>query len=121
MSDTHAGGLAGAVVGIGVLVAACGGGSPPSAGVASLGKATSSNAAAGGAVTTLPSGAAVEKHYQEAPKSSECMRSHGITRFPDPGNGGGIPISSKSGIDPQSPHFQAAQKACRSKAWKGHG
>ena len=101
MSDTHAGGLAGAVVGIGVIVAACGAGGPPSAGVASLGKTISSSAAAGGALRTLPSGTSVEKHYQEALKFSECMRSHGVTKFPGPGNGGRIQISSKSGIDPK--------------------
>jgi hypothetical protein len=41
---------------------------------------------------------------------SECMRSHGVPSFPDP-KGGGFDLNG-SGIDPQSPAFQAAQKRC---------
>jgi hypothetical protein len=44
---------------------------------------------------------------------SECMRSHGVTGFPDPGPRGGIQISSSSGINPASPAFQAAQVTCK--------
>ena len=40
------------------------------------------------------------------------MRSHGITNFPDPSTGGGIQLSSSSGINPFSPGFKAAQAAC---------
>ncbi len=104
--------VAGALVAIALLAAACGGGQHPS-GVASLGKTKPSSAVAGGVATTLPSGASVEEHYQKALKFSDCMRSNGITNFPDPTSSGGIDISSNSGIDPQSPQFQAAQKACR--------
>jgi hypothetical protein len=43
---------------------------------------------------------------------ADCMRSHGVPNFPDPGAGGGVQINSSSGINPQSPAFQAAQKAC---------
>jgi hypothetical protein len=45
-------------------------------------------------------------------KFSDCMRAHGLANFPDPSAGGGIQINSSSGIDPQSPAFQSAQKAC---------
>jgi hypothetical protein len=46
---------------------------------------------------------------------SACMRSHGVPNFPDPQfSGGGIRIGGR-GIDPSSPQFQAAQKACQSK------
>jgi hypothetical protein len=54
----------------------------------------------------------------QALKFSACMRSHGVTSFPDPQfhAGGGISISIKGGqgttLDPQSPIFQRAQKAC---------
>jgi hypothetical protein len=48
---------------------------------------------------------------------ASCMRSHGITKFPDPqvSSGGGVrqTIGPDSGIDPASPTFQAAQKACQ--------
>jgi hypothetical protein len=43
---------------------------------------------------------------------AECMRANGVPNFPDPGSGGGIQIPVGSGINPQSPAFQAAQKTC---------
>jgi hypothetical protein len=48
---------------------------------------------------------------------SKCMRAHGIRNFPDPqfpksGVGIAIKITASSGIDPNSPTFQAAQQAC---------
>ncbi len=46
---------------------------------------------------------------------SSCMRAHGVSHFPDPTSSGGgvrISINSNSGINPASPAFQAAQKAC---------
>ena len=54
---------------------------------------------------------------------SKCMRSHGLSDFPDPqfSSGGGIRISihssagsANTGLDPNSPIFQKAQKACGS-------
>jgi len=103
--------LAVALLGAGLLLVGCGTTSP-SAGVASLGK-TSSSVAGGGTATTLPSGASAEKYFDKALKYSQCMRSHGVVNFPDPTSGGGINLSSGSGIDPNSPQFQAARKACR--------
>lgn len=65
-----------------------------------------------------------QRALANALKYSECMRSHGITDFPDPQThaGGGISISLKvtkgesSDLDPNSPTFGAAQKACQSLA-----
>jgi hypothetical protein len=54
---------------------------------------------------------------QAALKFSACMRSHGLSNFPDPNFSGGgvqIRIDRQSGMDPNSPAFQAAQKACAS-------
>jgi len=49
---------------------------------------------------------------------SACMRSHGVPNFPDPtgGSNGGVQvnISSGSGINPNSPAYQAAQRSCQS-------
>ena len=43
-----------------------------------------------------------------------CMRSHGVTGFPDPSTGGGgIHLSPGTGVDPASPAFQAAMAACK--------
>jgi hypothetical protein len=47
-------------------------------------------------------------------KFADCMRSHGVPNFPDPAGGGGIKIPVGSGINPQSPAFQSAQRACGS-------
>jgi hypothetical protein len=56
-------------------------------------------------------------------KMADCMRSHGVTNFPDPtvqrGPGGGIGIGIKmqatsgGGFDPQSPAYEAANKLCQ--------
>ncbi|MGP0033011.1 MAG: hypothetical protein ACLP4R_00290 [Solirubrobacteraceae bacterium] len=63
--------------------------------------------AASGTVTAVPSG----KSSQQALQFSQCMRAHGVTNFPDP-TGRGIQITPGSGINPQSPAFQTAQKTC---------
>lgn len=45
-------------------------------------------------------------------KFSQCMRAHGVPKFPDPSAGGGIEFNAGSGINPFSPAFKAAQTAC---------
>lgn len=49
-------------------------------------------------------------------KFAECMRSHGVTNFPEgSGNsGGGQQSLSQYGIDTNSPTFQSANQACSS-------
>jgi len=44
------------------------------------------------------------------------MRAHGITAFPDPNPQGGIALGGGpgTGLDPRSPQFKAANRACRS-------
>jgi hypothetical protein len=43
---------------------------------------------------------------------ADCMRSHGVTNFPDPSSGGfGFDLAS-AGINQQSPAYQAAHRAC---------
>ncbi len=44
---------------------------------------------------------------------SQCMRTHGVPKFPDPSSGGGIQLSAASGINPASPAFRAAQHRCQ--------
>lgn len=44
---------------------------------------------------------------------AKCMRAHGIKDFPDPNSDGGIQISAGPGLDPNSPRFKAADKACK--------
>ncbi|MEV0403310.1 hypothetical protein [Actinoallomurus sp. NPDC050550] len=45
-------------------------------------------------------------------KFSQCMRKNGVPNFPDP-QGGRLLMNAGSGIDPNSPQFQAAQKTCQ--------
>ncbi len=50
--------------------------------------------------------------YEARLEYSECMRTNGITEFPDPEPGGGIIMSPDMGFDTQSDEFQAAEEAC---------
>ena len=47
-------------------------------------------------------------------KFAECMRSHGVTNFPEGNSGGGQQSLSQYGIDTNSPTFQKANQACSS-------
>jgi len=58
--------------------------------------------------------AGASKFASQGLRFSACMRSHGVTDFPDPSPGGGIHISAGSGINPFSPAFKAARNACLS-------
>jgi hypothetical protein len=59
--------------------------------------------------------------YADGVKFSQCMRSHGVTGFPDPQRNGGLLLQAGPGtaIDPRSPAFQSAQQACRHLLPKG--
>ena len=64
-----------------------------------------------------PSAAQTAQAKAKALAMSRCMRSHGVPNFPDPqfhtGPGGGLAVQiGGPGINPNSPAFQAAQKAC---------
>ena len=67
-----------------------------------------------------PSPQQVAKMQHQALAFSACMRSHGLPDFPDPTfTAHGIRMAIRGGpgsdLNPQSPAFQAAQKACQSK------
>jgi len=64
-----------------------------------------------------PSPAQQAKLLAQSLQYSKCMRSHGITDFPDPQSSNGrvgfsITASPGSDLNPNNPQFQAAQKAC---------
>jgi hypothetical protein len=65
-----------------------------------------------------PSPAEEAQARRQALAFSACMRAHGLPNFPDPqfpsGGGVSIRINPSSGVDPRSPQFQAARKACGS-------
>jgi hypothetical protein len=67
----------------------------------------------------LPPGAApipaAQQHQlaTQGLKSAACMRSHGYPDFPDPSvQQGQASVTLPSGIDPDSPQFQSAQRLC---------
>jgi hypothetical protein len=65
-----------------------------------------------------PSPEMMKQAQERALKFSACMRSHGEPNFPEPEfSGAGIKMTLKAGgaggIDPRSPQFKAAQKACQ--------
>jgi len=67
-----------------------------------------------------PSPQQVAKMQHQALAFSACMRSHGLPDFPDPTfTGNRIRMAIRGGpgsdLNPQSPAFQAAQKACQGK------
>lgn len=86
-------GLAGCICGL--TIAAC-------AGSGSSGTGTAAGAVGG-------SGAS---HSNKLLQLSSCMRAHGVPDFPDPDARGGIELTPGSNVNPASPAFQSARKAC---------
>ena len=105
------------VVGLGLFVGACGGGGGKQVGVAHIGTTTTVSTVAGAPVGATP--ASPGQVLAELEKFVSCMRSHGISQFPDPA------ISShtiKIVLTPSltgSPQFAAAARACRQYAPAG--
>jgi hypothetical protein len=62
---------------------------------------------------TQPTAAQQAKVQQAMLKYAQCMRSHGVPKFPDPKAGGKLVVGDKSGVDPNTPQFKAAQQACQ--------
>jgi hypothetical protein len=62
-------------------------------------------------VLAVPTPAQSARMLARLVKLSHCMRAHGVPKFPDP-TSNGIRFSPSSGIDPSSPQYRAAQKAC---------
>jgi hypothetical protein len=90
------------LAGLSLLASACGGSS--GAGVARIGSTTTSN---GGSAAPSGSGSADPAAF------SACMRKHGVPNFPDPDSQGRLMLSPGAGLNPASPQFRAAQRACK--------
>jgi len=127
-----------------LLVAGCGG-SGPSPGVANVSHAASTTgssssapadpgggaAGSGGEALDGSSGGAgggggrsqltlaISGSGSDLLKFAQCMRANGEPNFPDPNGQGMIQFSSSSGVNPQSPQFQAAQQRCAKYAPRG--
>jgi hypothetical protein len=102
-----------AIAGLSVLVVACGGGSSgPSVASVSGGTSPTTTTSDGAPTGGIPSGKSGGSFGISGAGIgfSACMRSHGVPSFPDPDSHGGITLR---GVDPSSPKFQSAQRACR--------
>ncbi|MCU1494621.1 MAG: hypothetical protein JWO62_2385 [Acidimicrobiaceae bacterium] len=95
----------------GLLGTACGGGSGP--GVAKAGSSTDTSTATAAAGNSGPPPSA--KLQQAQLDYSRCMRSHGVTNFPDPLTGG-YPDGYMKQIDPNASPYTTATKDCQSLA-----
>ena len=101
--------LIGLLVTVGVLAAACGGGSKDP-GAASA-PSTSTSGAPSGSSGSSSSG---QSSQAEQLQLAQCMRSHGVPNFPDPpANGAYLNAIAAAGINTQSPTYQAALEACK--------
>lgn len=64
--------------------------------------------------SSAPGGSSPPKGEAGLLAYSQCIRSHGVPDFPDPvGNSLQLRASQGSDLDPTSPQFIAAQKACQ--------
>lgn len=93
------------LVTVGLVLPACSHGSS-GPGVASAGSSTSASSSTGTAKA-------------DPLAYSKCMRAHGLSDFPDPDANGGLQLG-RGDLDPRSPTFQAAERACKSLDPKGN-
>jgi hypothetical protein len=77
------------------LLAACGSGGSSGSEVANAGSSSPSGSASAGPLAF-----------------SQCMRSHGITNFPDPNGSGAISKETPQQLGVSDSHYHAAQNAC---------
>ncbi len=105
-----------ATAGLALLAAACGG--SKGSHVAQLGSSTTQPASSSGASNA--GGSTNSQSNSRMLAYSACMRSHGEPKFPDPNAQGQVKQQLiASGIDVNSPQYQAAETACRSKLPNG--
>jgi hypothetical protein len=102
----------------GALVAGCGGssGSPTAATVAGPStpvSSTTSTKAATGTGAGTHTGAAAAVAGSPGLAFADCMRSNGVSNFPDPSPGRGLLFQLPAGVNPASPAVKAAQAKCR--------
>ena len=86
-----------ALIAMVALISACGSSAPAQTGTGSGSNNTVANA-------------------QKGVKFAECMRSHGVSQFPDPGASGKLTIdavANGSSLDTSTPAFKQAMSACK--------
>lgn len=68
--------------------------------------------ACGGGNSSSPSAAAGSANFEKEVAYSQCVRSHGVPNFPDPGTNGRIVVQGGS-AQSYGPNMQAADNLCR--------
>jgi hypothetical protein len=96
--------LTATVVAAAVLVAGCGGGS--GRGVANVSSSTSTSSSGSGG---NPTAARQQQSQRDVVRFADCMRSHGVSNFPDPTVS---PRGFKNAFANPSPAFQSAYTVC---------
>jgi len=101
-----------------ILLAGCGD-SSNNGGVAHLNSPASASSSSSSSGSAGASGDSRTELMNDALKYSACMRSHGLSDFPDPTEGSnGLPswtinAGGSSGLNTGSSHYQTAQHACK--------
>lgn len=101
------------LVGVSLLVAACGGGSA-SPGVAKLGSKTKTTSPAGGVYGNSGSSTLSPAQLATLTAFANCVRKHGLPSFPDPPYSNGE--LNKLGFRKLSPQMESATRQCHSQA-----
>lgn len=127
MRTRHTGKLRAAGVGAGLatvaaFLGACGNGSA-SPGVARVGSSATTTTTQAQSSAAAGSGDSTAAKYKAALAYVDCMRSHGVSNFPDPTSDGQIDVKfayggkdgapASSGIDRMSPRYISADQTCR--------
>lgn len=104
--------LVGLLVAVGLLAAACGGGSKGPPGASGVG--TTTTVAPGGKIGA-PGSSGSSSAQAELLQLARCMRANGVSTFPDPSAKEGTlgAMVSSAGIDLQSSGVQSALAACK--------
>jgi hypothetical protein len=100
-----------------LVVAGCGSNKPSGSAVAHIGSTTT--AATTPADTGGLLGGGLTAHYQQLVRFTECMRSHGEPNIDAVDNGTGVGLRLTNHVDPNSPQFKAATRACAAYAPPG--
>lgn len=88
-----------------LVVAGCGSGGSP--GVATVAASTTSTEG-----SSSPNSSPVEYAREQALAYSHCMRSAGVSSYPDPNSNGNLAKGNAQSLDVSTSQYQAAERAC---------
>jgi hypothetical protein len=95
---------------VALIVAGCGGGISK---IPSGARIPTSTSASTGVASTASATTSTRSAIQRLIAYSVCMRGNGVPNFPDPNREGNLVITPNDNINPTSPQYERAQKACK--------